>query len=232
MDALIKIRECMIRYREYLIAIYAKFALFIRFMITLSLLFCMISPPAYADACSTDPNSALCVLENISNQLPALNTLLLALAYIIGMYFIILALFMLRRMGESRTMMSQEHSLKGPLLYLVIGACLMSLPSAFRVVTLSFFSESLQYPYSYVVDQTSQWCEILKIAYNVVYFVGLIAFIRGLIMLSHLGAQHGQQGGLAKGLTHIIGGIFCMNMQQFLTIIFATLGQENPLCNV
>jgi hypothetical protein len=74
---------------------------------------------------------------------------------------------------------------------------------------------------------------VLQIAYNIIYLVGLFAFIRGLIMLSHLGAQHGgQQGSLAKGMSHIIGGIFCMNLQQFLGILFITLGQTNPLCTI
>jgi hypothetical protein len=203
----------------------------INFVVLLPILF--FSSIAYAaDICETDSQSVMCILQRISDQLPALNTLLMAGAYIVGIFFIIKALFMMRRLGEARTMVSHEHSLKEPLILLVIGTMLMSLPSAFNMATLTFFSEGLDYPYSYVVEGASQWCNVLKIAYNVIYFVGLIAFIRGLVILSHLGAQHGQQGGMAKGLTHIIGGIFCMNMQQFLIIIFITLGQSNPLCQV
>jgi hypothetical protein len=55
-----------------------------------------------------------------------------------------------------------------------------------------------------------------------VQLVGVIAFIRGLVKLSHMGGGH--QGGIGSALTHIIGGIFCINMYDFVQLIMSTLG--------
>ena len=64
--------------------------------------------------------------------------------------------------------------------------------------------------------------------FMIVQLVGVIAFIRGLMMLTKLG-QGGQQASFGKVAAHIIGGVFCIDMYDFLQAVFATLGLEFPL---
>lgn len=165
--------------------------------------------------------SAETMLKNIAKQLPFLMRMVTAIAYVLGLVFIIKGVMKLKEFGESRTMMSAEHGLKGPLVYLIVGALLLYLPSAVQVGLSTFWSEPN--PYGYLQEQ-DQWAEFINIVYVVVQFIGVIAFIRGLVILSHLGAQGGQPGTLGKGLTHIIGGIFCINIYQFVQVILNTLG--------
>ena len=70
------------------------------------------------------------MLTNIANQIPNLMRLVTAIAYVLGMIFIFIAVLKMKHLGESRTMMSREHSIMGPIIYLVIGAMLLYLPSA------------------------------------------------------------------------------------------------------
>src|SRR5579872_6734932 len=69
------------------------------------------------------------VLENISTQIPQLMQMVTALAYVMGFYFVIAGVMELKHVGESRTMMSSEHGLKKPLIFLFVGAALIYLPS-------------------------------------------------------------------------------------------------------
>src|SRR5262245_18604375 len=100
--------------------------------------------------------------------------------------------------------MSHEHSLMTPILYIVIVAMLIYLPTSVQVGIRTFWVNPNPYGYT---EQQDQWTQFINVCLLIVQFIGTIAFIRGLVILSHLGG-HGGQKGLSQGLTHIIGGIF------------------------
>lgn len=164
------------------------------------------------------------MLANIVAQLPALTKMVTAIAYVMGMGFIIAALMKLKLYGEARTMMSQQHHLSQPVAFLVVGAFLMYLPSAINTTMSTFWTNPN--PYGYLNEAAPWWTTSINDVIMVIQFFGLIAFIRGLVIVSHLGGHHGGQGGLGKGLTHIIGGIFCINIYQFVQLILFTLGLQ------
>lgn len=162
------------------------------------------------------------MLTNIANQIPNVMRMVTAIAYVLGMYFIIYALMKLKEFGEARTMMSSQHHLKGPLIYLAVGTLLLYLPSAVQSGLTTFWTNPNPYEYE---ENTSQYAGVMSNALVVVQLFGTIAFIRGLVILSHAGEQHGGgQNSVGKGLTHIIGGVFCINIYQFVQMVFATLG--------
>jgi intracellular multiplication protein IcmC len=164
--------------------------------------------------------SAEDMIINIATQLPALMRMVTALAYVLGMYFMFQGLLKLKEYGEARTMMSQQHSMKAPLIYLIIGALLIYLPTTVSVSLNTFWTDPNPYAY---IDQQSDWSQFWNVCFVIVQFVGVIAFIRGLVILSHL-STGGQQGEFGRGVTHIIGGVFCINIYQFVQMIFVTLG--------
>lgn len=164
--------------------------------------------------------SAQSMLANIAAQLPALTRMATAIAYVTGMYFITWGVVKLKQYGESRTMMSGQHHLSEPMGYIIVGALLLYLPSSVQVGMSTFWTNPNPYGY---IPQTDQWSQFINICFMIVQFVGIVAFIRGLIILSHIGGHHGGQNVLAKGLMHIIGGLFCINIYQFVQTIFGTI---------
>lgn len=178
------------------------------------------SLPAAAETPTVTSLSAETMLANIATQIPQLMRLATAIGYVLGMLFIVIGIMKLKQYGESRTMMSQGHSLLGPIMYLVSGTLLMYLPTSVEIGMSTFWSTPNPYGY---IEQTDQWSTFLNDCLLIIQLIGTIAFIRGLTMLSHVG-QQGQPGQTNKAITFIISGILCINMYQFLQIIFATLG--------
>lgn len=167
--------------------------------------------------------NALTVLANIVQQVPYLMSMVTAIAYVLGMFFIISAITQFKHFGESRTMMSHEHSIVKPITMLAVGAALLYLPSSVQVGMSSFWANPN--PYAYLEEQ-DQWSQVINDCYLVIQLIGTIAFIRGLVLLSHVGQSHGQ-GNFAKGLTHIIGGVLCINIYQFVQVILVTIGIQS-----
>jgi hypothetical protein len=166
------------------------------------------------------------MIERISKQLPSLMYLVTAIAYVMGLVLVILCIMKLKHAGESRTMMSQEHSMKGPIIYMAVGAALIYLPSTVQVGLSTFWT--VPNPYGYVIEG-DQWTQVVGTCLMVIQFFGVLAFIRGLVMLASLaGHGGGHQGGFGKALTHIIGGIFCINIYQFVQVFMVTLGIQSP----
>lgn len=189
------------------------------------LLFCLnflfIFPAYSQNVPNVQSLSADAILQNIAHQIPALMRFITALAYVMGMYFIVMGVMKLKQYGEARTQMSQEHSLKGPIIYLTIGTLLLYLPTSVSVGLSTFWTEPS--PYAYLDEPTGGWFDLYNVCFLVIQFIGTIAFIRGLLILSRL-SGHAQPGEFGRGLTHIIGGIFCINIYQFVQVIFVTLG--------
>ena len=176
---------------------------------------------AYAQ--SVVPNLAQ-MMANFTATVPELMRLVTAIAYVLGMVFCIKGVMGLKSFGESRTHHEQGGA-KMPLLALAVGAALLYLPSSVQTAKSTFWDSSLPYQLTYVSSTASAgpWADLITDVFYIVQFVGTIAFIRGLIMLTHLGGHGGHQATLGKALTHMIAGIFCINMYQFLQTILNTL---------
>lgn len=174
--------------------------------------------PAYAQDVSQ--LSAQTMIINIAKQIPSLMRMITAIAYVMGMMFIINGVIKMKHLGESRTMMSQEHSVKGPLIMIATGGFLLYLPTSVQVGMSTFWTDPNPYGY---LQQYDQWTAFLNDCYLIVQLVGTISFIRGLVILSHLGGHGGQPGTFGRGMTHIIGGILAINIYQFVQVILNTL---------
>ena len=169
--------------------------------------------------------SAQDMLTSFAKNIPNLMRMVTAIAYVLGMFFIFNGILKLKQYGESRTMMSGDRGLTGPVVTIAVGTLLLYLPTSVQVGMSTFWTNPN--PYGYVLE-TDQWQEFINICFMIVQFIGTIAFIRGLVMMSHLGSQS-QQGAFSKGLTHIIGGIFCINIYQFVQVVATTFGIQLSL---
>lgn len=170
------------------------------------------------------PISAQTMLENIADAVPNLMRLITAIAYVMGIYIIISGVILLKHVGEMRTQMSHEHHISKPLIMIVCGAMLTYLPTAVQVTTSTFWKDPSPIAYQ---PSSDQYFQFINICFIIVQFVGALAFIRGLIILSHAGAGGGQDS-FKKGVVHIVGGILAINIYQFVQVIMITLGM-NPI---
>lgn len=163
------------------------------------------------------------VLHNLALNMGSVEYLVRALMFIIGMFFIYQGLYKLKQYGEQRSMMSHHAELKGPILFLVIGAALMYYPTLINVSLQTVYNTTniLGYPKVNIINQNKQLVTDIGMILKV---IGYIAFLRGWVYLTRLGGQSAQPGTLSKALTHIIGGILLINAFATWDIISNTLG--------
>jgi hypothetical protein len=161
------------------------------------------------------------MMENFSKTIPELMRLATAISYVAGFVIIIKGIIELRHFGEMRTMMQQERGAFGPIAHLLVGAALIYLPSSVQAGISTFWADTS--PLAYASDENDAWSELLKDAFLIFQFIGTIAVIRGLLILSKSGGRGGQQKSMGQAMTHIIGGIFCINMYGVLTMVWGTL---------
>lgn len=192
--------------------------------LTVALLLGSVSSAFAADATgsmSISAGSAEDMITNIATQIPQLMQFVTALAYVMGMYMIFFAILKLKQYGESRTMMSQSHELKGPMILMFVGAMLLYLPTSVQVGLSTFWTAPNPYGY---LGNTDEWSLFINNCYLVIQLFGTIAFIRGLLLLSRLGGHGGQPDTFGRAMSHIIGGILCINIYEFIKVILFTLG--------
>lgn len=178
-------------------------------------------PSAYAV-----PNIADMV-QSIAETVPQLMSFTTALAYVFGFWFVFHGLILLKKYGMQRTQMSGDASMAGPLLNIFVGAALLYLPSTIQSGMATFWANPN--PYGYDTKGDESWDTFIAACFMIIQLVGVIAFIRGLMMLTKLGQGGGQQAGFGRAAAHIIGGIFCIDMYDFLQAVFSTLGLDSLL---
>lgn len=163
------------------------------------------------------------ILQGVSNSLPSVVAMVMGFSYLTGFWFIYRGIYKLKQYGELRTMMSSHTELKDPLLYFVAGAFLLFLPSVITIFESTFFLSYTPTPISYAPKGNSPWDALLNIVYIVIRFLGLIAFIRGIMMITQIGQQT-QHDSTKKAFTHIIGGILLINITQTVSVLATTFG--------
>lgn len=146
-----------------------------------------------------------------------LTRLVTSITYLLGLGFAFRAIYALKAYGEARTMMSSHASIKGPVIYIFIAATFMYLPTAVQVFNNSLFGANTPLGYqSMLVDHSKLYMTGL-LAF--VRLVGLISFVRGVAMLAHLAQQSGHHQSLGKAVTHIIGGVFAVNIEATIDML-------------
>jgi len=170
------------------------------------------------------------IINNIASNLEQVQKLVSGAAYIMGLSFGIKAIFCLKQYGESRTMMSSSTSVKEPVVYFLVASMLLYLPTAFEIMMNTTFGYSSVLAYAPIGSNNSgldtlfgQNSAVGESLSMIIRTIGLIAFIRGWVMIARSASQGSQPGGTGKGLMHIFGGILAMNIVGTLQIINNTL---------
>lgn len=170
------------------------------------------------------------ILTNIANSLVPVQRLITGGAYLMGCAFIFKAIYALKMYGEAKTMQSSSTSVKEPLAYLMVGAIFIYFPTAFSTLMQSTFGYQniLQYA---PVNSSNQSLDTLFGSGSVVgrplailiQVIGLVAFVRGWVLIARSASQGQPPGGTGKGLIHVFGGILAINIVGTINMINNTL---------
>lgn len=170
--------------------------------------------------------TAISMLHHVAKQIPELIRLVTSASYVIGMFFITMGIASLRHCGHSgQQKQGHQTTLQPILIGIFTGVCLMYLPSSMQVATATFFTNDS--PISYVKDNVGQWMQFYNDMVEIIFLVGVISVIRGFFEIKSGHGQNsekGHTGNIAKGMTHIIGGVFCCNIQLVVSVVLVTLG--------
>lgn len=170
------------------------------------------------------------IINNIAASLVPVEKLVTGFAYLMGVSFFFKAIHSLKVLGESRSMMSGHSSIKEPLIYLAVGAMFVYFPTGLAVILNTTFGSSniLQYA---PIDSQNQAMNTLfgsdsmvgQSLALIIQVIGVIAFVRGWVLIARSASQGQQPGGMGKGMVHVFGGILAMNIVLTLEIINNTL---------
>ncbi|GLU29917.1 hypothetical protein [Brucella sp. NBRC 12950] len=169
------------------------------------------------------------LMERAAALMPPFQSLVVAIVYCIGL---LCALNSLRGFAavSDRSLSPRGWSQagwQGPAFLFVLAVAFVSLSSVMSVFLMSIFGMDQTYAASEAFAYAPQ---LLKPANNemgrkviisvirIIQFIGLIAFVRG-IYIANLSAIYPNRGMISKGMTHIVGGIFAMNLVAFLEIL-------------
>lgn len=160
------------------------------------------------------------MLHNLADNCEPLIKLVVASAYLMGFACIVSAMYKLRAYGEVRTMMPSNAQMAGPALKFMVGILLLFLPTVINLSVYSLWHDHiLEYPGG------SGWSASIEAAiFTVIKLFGVIAVVRGLILMARSSNQGAQPGAFTKGLVHLVGGIMAINIWGTLTTVGATLG--------
>jgi|GEM_PF-1211862 len=161
-------------------------------------------------------------LYQIEQTLPHLNRLVSITAYLLGFFMVFKALMELRKYGEARTMMSNNADLKGPVMMLIAGTGCLFFPSMIDTGLQTLFgTDSILVYYTQKGDLFAQARNVLI---GIVWLVGAIAFLRGLMLFYKTGTNQAEQKAGPRAVSHLIGGILCLNIVATKNVIYSTLG--------
>jgi intracellular multiplication protein IcmC len=178
--------------------------------------------PEVAMAQSTVATDAIQMLINLSNVYPNLWRMITAFCYVAGFSLALRGVYHLKAYGELRTMMATQTSLKTPIIFFIVAAVLMFIPTGFSMATSTVFGYGS--PLKYTDINSTIDPNVLRAIVGLVNLVGLISFIRGWFILVAHAQQPGGQATVGKAATHIIGGLLAMNVVGLGQLIWNTFG--------
>jgi len=164
------------------------------------------------------------MLTSLQSSLGPLYQLATGSAYLIGISFALKGIYDLKVYGDMRTMMSSNASIKGPLITLFVAAMCIYLPTGFEIMMNTTFGYSSVMAYEQFPTSGGGTLSVsAQVLLQIVQVIGAYAFVRGWVLLARSATQGGH-GIFGKGLIHVVGGVFAMNIVGTFNVIAATFG--------
>ncbi|MFI4937811.1 MAG: hypothetical protein ACHQJ6_04795 [Candidatus Berkiellales bacterium] len=168
-------------------------------------------------------------ITNLSAAFSNIESLIEAMSYVIGVFFVVKGMMMFKVLATQTLSSAQKGDISGPLIHIFVGTILVWLPSSTMTGLETIFNTNTASAASSLVAYQSlsavqQWQDISNVVLQYTKLVGLIAFIRGWIILSKMSGSGSQPGSVGKGMIHVIGGILLINIVDTFNLLAQTLG--------
>ncbi|MEE9452433.1 MAG: type IV secretion protein IcmC [Gammaproteobacteria bacterium] len=166
------------------------------------------------------------MLISLGESIDPIERLVRAFAYVIGVSFILKAIYHLKVYGEARAMSAtQGGGMKEPLSYLFVGALFVYLPSMLEMMMLTVFGTEGVTPLSYQTNSRTT-TQFAYAALRLMQLIGWISFIRGWMILAKSSSQGASSQGIrfGKGISHVVAGLLAINIVGTTNMIGSTLG--------
>ena len=163
--------------------------------------------------------------------------LIQSITYVAGVYMIARGLMLLKAFAMPLTQATRPGEIGGPLAYVIIGSLMIASLDTMNVLSRTFFGDryfNVMYISSpeasdqivesllgYTGGDTTEdkWQQIWLTLVIYIQFIGYLAFVRGLFIMSHSGQPGVQPGSISKGIIHLVGGVLAVNFVPFVTAI-------------
>jgi intracellular multiplication protein IcmC len=179
----------------------------------------------------TDSSSTASFDQIFSNLYTSLNKVypvLISLCYVIGAFLVVKALFMLKKHGYKTAFMSSESSITGPIVLIMVGVILMYAPGFLKIMLYTLYGSSeVQQTSAWQSENatsSSNWYSALVPMIGLIQVIGLVAFIRGWILVVKGTEGNSQPGNTSKGFIYVLGGVAAINITGTIDLVNATLG--------
>jgi intracellular multiplication protein IcmC len=168
--------------------------------------------------------------ENLIVTSNSLELLIIATAYTMGFFMMFRGIAMYRAFGQHITQMSRNGELAGPVVYIFVGAMLIYLPSIIDVALQTSFAQGtdeLTALKASAFNQTNNgvdWGKVAILVNRYAQIIGLVAFVRGLYLVSKSGDPGVQPGTITRGIVHFVAGVLLINIGATYEILAYTFG--------
>ncbi len=160
------------------------------------------------------------MIINVAKTMPSLLAMFSAAAYVIGLGLLFKGVYKLKEYGEMRTAMSSHTNLWSAIITLTTGSLLIYFITSYELGLQTLFGYSSPLAYTSGGSSTD---DLISSVVLITQVIGVIAFIRGILLLNNVGGHSGQPGTIGKGITFIIGGLLAINIYGTWVVIVNTL---------
>lgn len=158
------------------------------------------------------------MLTSMGGSIDPLMRLISGGAYIIGFWFIWLAIKKTYTMADYRARSASSGRAFIPLTYLMGGLALLYLPSFVHIAQNTFFGLNAPLAYANWLDSLREkYGDPTQVLIRLVQLSGIIWFVRGVVLLVHAsepGVQHGP-----RGMAFLVAGILAMNLNYTINLV-------------
>ncbi|KTC90961.1 type IV secretion protein IcmC [Fluoribacter dumoffii] len=154
----------------------------------------------------------IAIIGNISRSLYPVQHLITGGAYVLGILFFMTAIAKFRKIADHRAQSSSQEKMFTPVMYLLMGAGLLYLPTVLNAMANTTFGVGNVLTYT-----SYNPSNIFSSMGLVIQTAGVLWFVRGTVLVAHAsqpGTQHGP-----KGLAFIIAGVLAMNFDNTIAML-------------
>lgn len=152
------------------------------------------------------------IIGNLSRSLYPIQKFISGGAYLLGILFFMTAIAKLKKIGDKRAQSSSSEKMFTPMMYMLMGAFLLYLPTVFHVMANTTFGVGnvISYTNYNPTNIYSSMGLLIRTA-------GIIWFVRGCVLVAHASEPGTQEG--PKGLVFILAGILAMNFDNSIAVV-------------